>query len=81
MPNCCDTFLFPFGNALVSDIPYTPNMQQKLGFAPKIEAYYRDETTGEFYHVSGIPASAVSFDGSVIHVDHGGLATGIIKLS
>lgn len=81
MPKCCPIYTFPFGNALTSDIPYTTEMQANLGAVPKIEAYYYDEMSGEYSHTNGIPGSEAILSEGVIHVDHGGPATGIIKLS
>lgn len=80
MISCCNYFLFPFANALSSNIAYTLDMQAKLGAAPRVEVYYRDDIANEFYHIN-IPSSEIIFSGGFVNVDHGGLASGIVKLS
>jgi hypothetical protein len=78
---CCKPYQFPFANQAFTDINYTPEMRESLGEAPKIEVFYWDPEAGEYYQTNGVPGSQMKFDGETISVDHGGLATGIIKLS
>lgn len=81
MPQCCDKFEFEFANVAVTDIPYTADMRAKIGNYPRIEPYYFDPLTNDYYLLGGGPGVQITFNGSIIHVDHGGFATGIIKLS
>lgn len=78
---CCKPYQFPFANIAFSSIPYTDDMKANLGPTPKVDIYYWDPKTEDYYATNGGLGSQVKFDGTTISIDHGGLATGIVKVS
>lgn len=76
MPLCCPNNIRTFNEA-VTNVAYTPELAAVYGEYPKIEVMY---LVGGEYRVSGT-LTAVSFDGSMISVDHGGVQRGLLKLS
>lgn len=78
---CCQPYQFPFSNVALLDINYSADMAANLGPEPKVEVFYRDPDTGEFYTINGLPGSQIKFDGSTIKADFGGIATGVVKVS
>lgn len=80
--SCCPSYQIPFTNTAFTTIHYNADMVANLGTVPKISLWYWDEDTQEFYETSGGVGVAVSFDGSTINIDHGGIAVaGFVKLS
>lgn len=73
---CCPETIVPFSNQAVTDIPYS----LEYGNNPLVTPLYF--VNGEFIAEGYFPS--IKFLGSPVHtvrVDHGGPATGIIKLS
>lgn len=62
---------------------YSAGMRAAFGTQPRIDVWYFDPDTAEFYTDNGTPSSGtgVKFDGTSILIDHGGLASGYIKVS
>ena len=78
---CCIPYQFPYANIASSTIQYTDDMKRNLGPYPKVEVLALDPDTGEFVSTNGIPGSEIKFDGNQIKIDHGGMGTGIVKVS
>lgn len=75
--------MFPFFNVATSSIGYTPALEALYGPEPRVNAYYIDPVTNEMTTVNGVFGVAISYDPTthIIFVDHGGLYSGVIKLS
>lgn len=78
---CCPVNIIPFSNQLTTTIDYNAGLKAEFGNYPKVSLYYFDSSTGDFYEVNGVPGTEVKFDGDNIIVDHGGPATGLLKIS
>lgn len=79
MPCCAET-ITSFFNEAVTTINYGPSLQAAHGAAPKVTVLYWDGTQ---YVAAGIFTS-VAFDTypvTTVTVDHGGPASGLIKLN
>lgn len=74
--SCCPSNIIPFNNTAVSVVAYTPAMIATYGQKPKVQVIYYDN--GEYY-ISNVQSS-VKFAGNEITIDHGGPATGLIKI-
>lgn len=76
---CCNPHIETFFNVASTTINYGPSLQAEHGPAPKVTVLYWDGTQ---YVAAGVFTS-VSFVGypvTQVVVDHGGLATGLLKL-
>lgn len=73
--NCCEPTILTF-NDNITRISYSEGMAQKYGSEPNVQVYYLEDGN---YVVSN-DMNRVSFDGSAITVDHGGVNVGIIKI-
>lgn len=77
--SCCNATITPFFNVSSTTIGYGPSLQSLYGLAPKVTVLYWD---GVQYVAAGIMTS-IAFDtfpvGSIT-IDHGGPATGLVKL-
>jgi hypothetical protein len=78
---CCDQYTFPFSNSSTTSISYSNELRAQLGSYPKVSVYYFDDAAQNYYLVNGIPSSQIKMIGNVLQIDHGGIATGIIRLS
>lgn len=78
---CCVPYQFPFSNVAFSAIDYNDVMKASLGPYPKIQVFYFDPETGDYYELNGNPGTETKFDGNTISIDHGGLQSGIVKVS
>lgn len=56
-------------------------MLAKYGPQPRVEVFYYDNAAKEFVTLNGQPASLVAFNGSTINIDHGGVASGFVKIA
>jgi hypothetical protein len=77
--SCCSATITQFFNTPSTTINYGPTLQALHGAAPKISVLYWDGTQ---YVAAGVMTN-ISFDTypvAQIVVDHGGPASGIIKL-
>jgi hypothetical protein len=77
--SCCPSQVTTFSNALSTTIAYSPAMQSQYGAAPKVTVLYWDGTQ---YVAAGIFTS-IAFTGfpvTQITVDHGGPATGMVRI-
>lgn len=68
---CCTTDSYPFTNEAVTTINY-------YGTRPSVEVAYLNED--DTWTLAGI-MTTITFNGTTITVDHGGLASGVVKLS
>lgn len=77
--SCCNPTITTFFNVPSTTIGYGPSMQAAYGDAPKVTVVYWDGTQ---YVAAGIftSVSFVGFPVTSIVIDHGGAATGLIKL-
>lgn len=78
---CCLSTIVPFTNVTTTTIGYSAPFAAKYGSTPRATVYYWDESTKNFYTNNDIPASLVNFDGAEIFIDHGGPASGYVKIS
>lgn len=78
---CCPPTIVPFSNAAITSFPYTVELQSKYGTEPRIEVFYYDAGTETFIQNNGMPGSQVKDDGVNVVIDHGGVQTGIVKIS
>lgn len=79
---CCNETIQSFFNEASTSINYGPSLQAAHGPAPKVTVLYWDEDL-EVYVAAGI-FTTISFDTypvTEITVNHGGEASGIIKLN
>jgi len=78
---CVEPTVIHFTNQLFSDITYTPSLYLQHGNSPTVWVYYYLGLEG--FQILGA-LSRISIYGQPvptrIYVDHGGLATGIIKI-
>lgn len=77
---CCVPYMVPFSNVSMTTVDYNTGLKELYGAYPKVTVYYYDQEANEYYEANGIPGSEVKFDGNTISVDHGGPATGQIKI-
>lgn len=80
--SCCPSNIVPFFGVSTSVVPYSDSMKADFGEEPKISLYYLDPDTGVWYTLNGIMGTSVQYDPatSLIHIDHGGIFTGYIKI-
>lgn len=69
---CCEEILTPFINESETTVPYSG----EFGDEPNVEVMYEIDGVWQQGVFSG-----VRFTGTSVIVDHGGAATGVIKLS
>lgn len=77
---CCPSTIVFFSDVLTTLIAYPDTLKAVYGAKPRVDVYYFDTDAGEFYTLNDFPGSQVIFDGS-IKIDHGGLASGYVKIS
>jgi len=77
--SCCDPLVVPFFNAWTTTVGYGPSLQVKFGLAPNVSVSYWDGTQ---YVTAGITTQVKfnTYPVTQITVDHGGPATGFIKI-
>ncbi len=78
---CCPSSLTFFADALTTVILYPEAFKMLYGAKPRVNVYYYDIITHDFYTLNDFPGSQVIFNGSEIEIDHGGLASGYVKIS
>lgn len=76
--SCCNPTIITFFNSATTTVAYGPGLQSQYGPVPNINVSYWDGTQ---YVAAGI-MTQVKFDYPVtnIMIDHGGPATGLIKI-
>lgn len=77
--SCCNPTIIPFFKVASTTVSYGPSMQLQYGNVPNVTVSYWDGTQ---YVVAGI-MTQVKFDTypvTSITVDHGGIATGLLKI-
>ena len=78
---CCPYDIISFADKLTTSIAYPDTLKAIFGQKPRVSVYYWDADVGEFYTLNDFPTSSVIFTGSSIEIDHGGLASGYVKIS
>lgn len=78
---CCTPTIVPFTNVSSTTFGYSAPFVAKYGSTPRTKLYYWDADAKNYYNNNGIPESEIKFDGENIFVDHGGPASGYIKIS
>lgn len=80
---CCPSNILFFTDVLSTTIGYSTVLKTAFGARPRVDVYYYDEDVGEFYTDNGTPASGtlIKFAADTITIDHGGLASGYVKIS
>lgn len=80
---CCAPFIQMFVDVATTTILYSSTMSAAFGVQPRVDIYYFDPDLNEYYTDNGTPGSgtAVKFDGASVFIDHGGPASGYVKLS
>lgn len=80
---CCKPLIQFFSDVLTSTVAYPATLRAALGSSPRVDVWYFDTLLNEYYTDNGTPGSGtqVKFDGANINIDHGGLASGYIKVS
>lgn len=77
--SCCNPTIIPFFNTPTTTVAYGPAMQSQYGQAPNVTVSYWDGTQ---FVAAGI-MTQVKFDTfpvTQIDIDHGGIASGLIKI-
>lgn len=77
--SCCNPIIVPFFNKTSSTVTYGPSLQSQFGQAPNVSVTYWD---GAQYVMAGITTQVkfIGYPVTQIIVDHGGPATGFIKI-
>lgn len=75
----CDPTIIAFTNETTLTIPYTAGLQAKYGDVPTVSVWIRD-TDGKLAEM-GVRITFDDFPPSVIGIDCGGPASGIVKIS
>jgi hypothetical protein len=77
--SCCNPTIVPFFNATSTTVGYGPSMQLQYGQAPNVSVSYWDGTQ---YVAAGITTQIKfnTYPVTQVLIDHGGPATGIIKI-
>lgn len=70
---CCESILQTFTEELITTVPYNG----EFGDEPQVDVMY---LVGDEWHAAGVFTS-ISRTPTEITVDHGGEATGVIKIS
>lgn len=78
---CCVPYLVAFVNALTTTIPYPAGLKTIYGSYPHIQVLYYDADAGEYVVATPLEESRVAFTGSSIEISHGGVQSGIIKIT
>lgn len=68
----------PFTAVERTVIPYPDSAKLILGDVPSVEVYYR-QPNGE-YSTTNTPNTLITFTGDAIEIEHGYVATGIVKV-
>lgn len=76
--SCCTPILTSFQNVATTTIPYPQSLRDVYGNIPTIKIAYLEN--GEYKESTGF-ITHVSLDTDQITIDHGGEATGVIKLN
>ena len=79
--SCCPSTIVPFSGVAFTNIPYTPSMQQQYGAEPRVEVVYYDNTHNDFELVNGFSGVQIKFKDNLISIDHGGVESGLVKIS
>lgn len=74
--SCCASLIVTFGLVASTSIPYGESEVAQYGQKPNVQVYYSQD--GQF--VLSEDMSAVTFTGTSIEVDHGGINSGIVKV-
>lgn len=77
--SCCNPTIIPFYNTATTTVTYGPSMQLQYGQVPNVTVSYWDGTQ----YISAGVMTQIRFVGlpvTQITVDHGGTATGILKI-
>lgn len=77
--SCCNPTIIPFYNVSSSSVSYGPGYQAQYGPVPRITVLYWDGTQ---YVAAGIftQIALTGYPVTSFTVDHGGPATGILKI-
>lgn len=79
--SCCAPTIVPFYNVASSRVNYTDTLRNTYGNVPKVEVSYFDEDNNEFYISNN--QTRVSLSGNpvnMININHGGPASGVIRI-
>lgn len=76
--SCCTPIITTFVNAEQTVIPFGDLQKAIYGQVPNVKVLYLQD--GEFIEATGF-MTAITLDESQITVNHGGPATGIIKIN
>lgn len=81
MSACCPYTVLNFAGVDTSIFPYTAAMKISYGAKPKVDVFYFNSEDNSFTNNNGIPVSEVKFDGDYIYINHGGPASGYVKIN
>lgn len=73
--SCCSPTIFPFNEA-VTTVNYSPALLALYGSQPNTQVYYKEGTE----YVLSDDMNLVTFDGTDIIADHGGVQIGFLKV-
>ncbi len=76
--SCCTPILKPFNAVTETVIPYPPLLQETYGQVPTVKVLYLQD--GEYIEGTGFLTN-IALDDEEIRVNHGGEASGIIKIN
>lgn len=76
---CCTPYVLPFESQSTTVINYTPTLRANFGLIPTVEVLYRQQDGSHIKAEVQITLNGIAAD--KIEIDHGGTATGYIKLS
>lgn len=79
--SCCPYNITFFAGVTTTTISYPAAFKSAFGQKPRATVYYWDETAQNYYTNNDIPGSQVKFDGDAVIIDHGGPASGYVKIS
>lgn len=79
MPNCCNLSIISFDGQASTVINYTAELQASFGQLPSVRVYYRDPVTGRLD--GAVTHVALNMPVTSIRIDHGGVASGFVKLT
>jgi hypothetical protein len=77
--SCCNPIVVSFFNAATTTVGYGPSLQSQFGLAPNVNVSYWDGTQ---YVNAGITTQVKfnTYPVTQIIIDHGGPATGLIRI-
>lgn len=76
----CEPTIIVFTGQATLSIPYTAQLQAKYGNVPTVTVWQNDPITGDLVDM-GQRVAFDSFPPTVIKIDNGGVASGIVKIS